>query len=111
MASLSSATVGFCPKTIRRYTYPRAALRHGIAHLGLGAFARGHLADFTDDALEAEFGQWGITGISLVSPAMAQKLLPQDGLYTLKTTGAGNEALRVRIADRPSRRAECVPRP
>jgi fructuronate reductase len=52
-----------------------------IVHIGLGAFARSHLAWYTgrvDDAHE-----WGIAGFTGRSPAVAEQLVPQDGLYTL----------------------------
>lgn len=95
MTRLSSATLAALPATVRRPGYDRAALTPGIVHLGLGAFARAHLCEFTDDALETEFGAWGITGASLQRPDQRDRLKPQDGLYTfLKRAPAGPE-LRV----------------
>ena len=57
----------------------------GIAHLGCGAFMRGHQALATQRALAASPGDWGISAASLVSPATRDALAPQDGLYTLLT--------------------------
>ncbi|GAB0113530.1 mannitol dehydrogenase family protein [Acidisoma sp. C75] len=51
----------------------------GIVHLGLGAFARAHLALYTEDA--GEHG-WGILGVSLQRPDQRNHLAPQDFLYT-----------------------------
>ncbi len=62
--------------------YDRAALRTGIVHLGLGAFARAHVATYTDDLLAIEPGDWGIVGASLQRPDQRDRLAPQDGLYT-----------------------------
>lgn len=42
------------------FGYDRARLETGIVHLGLGAFARAHIAEFTDDALALRPGPWGI---------------------------------------------------
>ncbi len=56
---------------------------HGIVHLGLGAFHRAHQAPATQDALEAEPGDWLITAVSLRSTALAHGLGAQDGFYTL----------------------------
>ncbi len=83
MTRLSTATLPALPAAIRRPAYDRAALKPGIVHLGLGAFARGHLAEYTEDALEREFGDWGIIGASLQRPDQRDRLKPQDGLYTL----------------------------
>jgi fructuronate reductase len=95
MIRLSTATLSALPATIRRPAYDRAALRPGIVHLGLGAFARGHLAEYTDDALEHRFGDWGIVGASLQRPDQRDRLKPQDGLYTLLKRSPAGPELRV----------------
>ena len=82
MARLAAATLAHLPPAIRRPRYDRAALAVGMAHLGVGAFHRCHQAEFTDDALEAEFGRWGIVGINLRPPRLGPMLGDQDGLYT-----------------------------
>jgi fructuronate reductase len=95
LTRLSSATLASLPAAVRRPGYNRSKLQPGIVHLGLGAFTRAHLCEFTDDALEQEFGAWGITGASLQRPDQRDRLKPQDGLYTfLKRAPAGPE-LRV----------------
>ena len=88
--------------TPQRPAFDRAALRCGIVHLGLGAFARAHLAVFNDDALDAleaagggPGAPWGITGVSLRQPDTRDALVPQQGLYTLALRDAGGERLRV----------------
>lgn len=95
MTRLSTATLPALPATIRRPAYDRAALRPGLIHLGLGAFARGHLAEYTEDALEREFGPWGITGASLQRPDQRDRLSPQDGLYTLLKRSPAGPELRI----------------
>ena len=92
---LGPARLAGLPPGVRIPAYDRAALRPGIVHLGLGAFARGHLCEYTDDALEAEFGAWGIVGASLRAPDQRDRLDPQDGLYTLLTRAP--EGPRARI--------------
>jgi fructuronate reductase len=64
----------------------------GIVHLGLGAFARAHLALYTEDALEAD---WGIMGVSLQRPDQRDLLVPQDCLYTAVERGPGVATTRV----------------
>ena len=63
----------------------------GIVHFGLGAFARAHLAWYTDHAMRTRGGDWMIAGVSLRSADVGARLNPQDGLYTL-TESAGAEA-------------------
>jgi fructuronate reductase len=54
----------------------------------VGAFHKAHQAVFTEDALEAAGGDWGIAGVSLRRADASQALAPQDGLYTLETRAA-----------------------
>ncbi|HSN35687.1 MAG TPA: mannitol dehydrogenase family protein, partial [Arthrobacter sp.] len=65
-------------------------------HLGLGAFARGHTAVFTENAMLAsgDLG-WGIIGVTQRSDTVAQQLTPQDGLFTVTERGSGAAPLRV----------------
>jgi fructuronate reductase len=56
-----------------------------IVHLGLGAFARAHLAAYTQESNAAAGANWQIIGVSLQRPDMRDALEPQDGLYTLVT--------------------------
>jgi len=66
-----------------------------MGHIGVGAFHRCHQAEYTDDALEAEFGPWGVVGINIRGPRLAETLGAQDGLY-VRTLRRGDESdLRV----------------
>src|SRR6478609_2754069 len=95
MDRLSQSNLSRLPASIRRPAYDRAALGIGMAHLGVGAFHRCHQAEFTDDALEADFGRWGIVGINLRPPRLAAMLGEQDGLYTRTLRRDGEAELRV----------------
>lgn len=53
-----------------------------IVHLGLGAFARAHLAVYADDLLAAGHAAM-IRAVSLRSSRAEEQLAPQDGLYTV----------------------------
>ena len=56
----------------------------GIVHLGLGNFHRAHQALFTEEAMRAAGGDWGICGVTLLDhPEMQQALAPQDNLYSV----------------------------
>ena len=70
------------PPTVRRPGYDRAALKPGIAHVGVGAFHRAHQAEYTEDLLEARVDRWGIVGINIRPPHLAETLGRQGGLYT-----------------------------
>ena len=60
---------------------PAAPVR--IVHIGLGNFVRAHLAWYTEHAPDAD--RWGIAAFTGRSPAAAELLEPQGGLYTLIT--------------------------
>lgn len=95
MTRLSPETLSALPAGVRRPSYDRAALKPGIVHLGLGAFARAHLAEYTEDALERGFGDWGILGASLQRPDQRDRLKPQSGLYSLLKRAPGDADLCV----------------
>jgi fructuronate reductase len=78
---LAAETAGKLPPGVRRPGYERSQLRPGILHLGAGAFHRCHQAEWTDDALESAFGDWGIVAVNLREPDLAPLLGVQDGLF------------------------------
>jgi fructuronate reductase len=78
---LAPATLDALPQDVTRPAYDRGALAPGLMHLGLGAFARCHLAEHTEDALALRFGRWGIRAVNLRPPDLAEMLAPQAGLY------------------------------
>lgn len=67
----------------RRPGYERSGVRTGVVHLGLGAFARAHLAMYLDEMIAADHLDLGVLGVSLRHDDVADALNPQDGLYTL----------------------------
>lgn len=83
------------PADVSTPAYDRASLKPGIVHLGLGAFHRAHQAVYTDAALEEEFGDWGIVGVSLRSVDIVHDLRAQDGLYTVVARSAVGDNARV----------------
>ncbi|KAA9009399.1 mannitol dehydrogenase family protein [Histidinibacterium aquaticum] len=54
----------------------------GIVHLGPGAFFRAFNAVYTEDAMAASGGDWGIVAVSLRSATARDQLEPQGGAYT-----------------------------
>lgn len=92
---LSPGTLERLPPDIARFSYDRTAQRVGIVHFGLGAFHRAHQAWYTDRAMDAGERDWAICGVSLRSPAVAERLAPQAGLYTLTERGGGSSETRV----------------
>jgi fructuronate reductase len=71
------------PEALRPVPSP-ASLSLGIVHLGIGAFHRAHQAVYTQLAMAHEGStRWGICGVTQRSPAVADDLVPQDGLYTV----------------------------
>jgi fructuronate reductase len=62
-ARLSLASLSQASTDVERPDYGVAGLGVGIVHLGLGAFHRAHQAVFTEDAIRAAGGDWGIVGV------------------------------------------------
>ncbi|WP_167586436.1 mannitol dehydrogenase family protein [Kineococcus rubinsiae] len=89
---LSLATLPSVERRHRPLVDP-ASLGVGIVHLGIGAFHRAHQAVYTEDAVAAAGGDWGICGVTQRSRTVVDQLGPQDGLYTvLAHDAAGSEA-------------------
>ena len=80
--TLGPALLDRLPPEVQRPAYDRAALRPGMAHIGVGAFHRAHQAEYTDDLLARRFDRWGVIGINLRPPELAPTLGRQHGLYT-----------------------------
>lgn len=90
VAPLSLDSLAAVKHQVRRPGFDPAALRPGILHLGCGAFHRAHQALLTQRAIEVEHAAgrhplppWGIVSTSLRTPAVAQHLAAQDGLFTV----------------------------
>jgi fructuronate reductase len=92
-AHLSSRTT--LPAPVAGPEYDRSALTPGIVHFGLGAFHRAHQAVYTQRALHADFGPWGIVAVNLRSPEPVEALAKQDGLYTVLVGEPESDAAEV----------------
>lgn len=79
---LSAATLPQVPSGVHRPRYDRGRVQSGIVHIGPGAFHRVHQAWYAQRWLEQD-PRWGITAVSLRSPALREALREQDWLYTL----------------------------
>ncbi|MCO8271042.1 mannitol dehydrogenase family protein [Actinoplanes sp. TRM 88003] len=89
---LSRAALNAVPVESR----PRiAAPRAGIVHLGVSAFHRAHQAVFTEDAMAAAGGDWGIVHVAPSSPRIVDAIRAQDGLFSVTTLGPEGTSTRV----------------
>jgi fructuronate reductase len=95
MTRLSRAALANLAPSITLPAYDRESCTSGIVHFGIGAFHRAHMAVYTDDAMNAGEGNWGITGVSLRSASVAEQMNPQDGLYTVTERSAGGNKVRL----------------
>ncbi|MEN3110307.1 mannitol dehydrogenase family protein [Uliginosibacterium paludis] len=87
---------------------PLAEPAIGIVHLGLGNFHRAHQAIYTEEAMLAAGGDWGICGVTVLDePAMQDALAAQDNLYTVLTSD--RDGLQARVV-RSIRRVLVAPR-
>jgi fructuronate reductase len=80
MARLSQATVAGA-RADKRPGYDRSA-PPTVTHVGLGAFARAHVAVFADDLLTLGHAA-SIRAVSLHHAHVAEQLAPQDGYYSV----------------------------
>jgi fructuronate reductase len=94
LGRLGLSTLSAIPREVRPRVDPRS-LRIRIVHLGIGAFHRAHQAVFTEDAVAAAGGDWGICGVTERSATVVDQLAPQDGLYTVAVRGGAEQSLRV----------------
>ncbi|WP_232540172.1 mannitol dehydrogenase family protein [Azohydromonas aeria] len=95
MSLLNLQSLNDLPAGVRRPRHDRAALRGGIVHLGLGAFARAHLALYTEAALATGDARWGIVGVSLRASRQSTLLSAQDGLFSVTERHADTARTRV----------------
>ncbi|UAK26135.1 mannitol dehydrogenase family protein [Sphingomonas nostoxanthinifaciens] len=95
MTRLSRAALAALPSDVTTPRYDLDAVRIGVVHLGIGAFHRAHQAAIFDRMLADGDLRWGVSGVSLRSPAVREQLAPQDGLYTLVVRDGEDERLRV----------------
>jgi fructuronate reductase len=93
-ARLSAAALANLPADWAQPAYDRSQ-PCGVVHLGTGAFHRAHQACFFDALLKAGHEGWMIRGASLRSPAVAQAMNPQDGLFTVLVRDGGEERAQV----------------
>ena len=59
-----------------------------MLHLGLGAFHRAHQALVFDRLLCSGDTRWGVLGVAMRNPALAEALARQDGLYSVQLASA-----------------------
>lgn len=67
----------------------------GVVHLGLGAFHRAHQAVYTEDAIAAGGGDWGIIGVAPRSAEVVTQLAAQDLLFSVVTLAEGGHQATV----------------
>lgn len=93
-ARLSRALLPALPASVLRPMGNPDLRRTGIVHLGIGAFARAHLAAYTGPLLDAA-PEWGILGTSLRSTGTRDALITQDWLYTLVERDRAGEHISI----------------
>lgn len=67
----------------------------GIVHLGLGAFHRAHQAVYTEAAVAAAGGDWGIVAVAPRNADIVATLAAQDNLFSVTTMAPAGGDTRV----------------
>jgi fructuronate reductase len=91
---LGLATLPGLPAASRPLVEP-GSFGPGIVHLGLGAFHRAHQAVYTEEALAAAGGDWGIVGVAPRSADVVATLQEQDRLFSVTTVSGAGRHTRV----------------
>jgi Mannitol-1-phosphate/altronate dehydrogenases len=84
--ALTLAQLDRLPKGVDAPPFERARITAGIAHIGVGAFHRAHLAIYTNQTLaDPDMASWGILGINLLDhdQPLADAFKAQQGLYSV----------------------------
>lgn len=69
--------------------------RPGIVHIGLGAFHRAHQAVYTEEAMAAAGGDWGIIAVAPRSADLVATIIAQDGLFSVTDLDGASAQTRV----------------
>ncbi|MEU4695353.1 mannitol dehydrogenase family protein [Actinoplanes sp. NPDC023714] len=93
ISRLALSSLGGLPIASRPLVQP-GEVRPGIVHLGLGAFHRAHQAVYTESAVAASGGDWGIAGVAPRSREILDRLREQDRLYSVLTAGPSGDRAR-----------------
>ena len=91
---LGVSTLPRVPQECRPLVTP-GAVPTGIAHLGVSAFHRAHQAVYTEEAVAAAGGDWGITAVAPRSVTVLDALREQDRLFSVTSVSARGSAARV----------------
>ena len=75
-------------------SYPRGGAT-GVVHLGLGAFHRAHQALVFDALLARGDVRWGVLGVAMHNPVLADALIQQDGLYAVQIASSAGSVWQV----------------
>jgi len=91
---LGLAALGRLPEQCRPLIRP-GDVAAGIVHIGLGAFHRAHQAVYTEEAIAATGGDWGIVGVAPRSASIIADLAAQDRLFSVTTMSGVDAGTRV----------------
>jgi fructuronate reductase len=87
-------TLGRLPAESRPLLAP-GSVSTGIVHLGLGAFHRAHQAVYTEEAVAAAGGDWGIVAVAPRSASVVAALEAQDRLFSVTSLSGAGSSTRV----------------
>lgn len=91
---LTRETLPDLPRECRPLIGP-GEVRAGVLHLGLGAFHRAHQAVYTEAAMAAGGGDWGIVAVAPRSSDVVRQLTDQDLLFSVTTLDVDSARTKV----------------
>jgi mannitol-1-phosphate/altronate dehydrogenase len=92
---LTNETLAQLPERVSYPDYDRSALTPAVVHLGVGGFHRAHQAVYFDELANRGNTDWGVVGVGISRPEMAEILGAQDNLFTVVERGVEDSTARV----------------
>jgi mannitol 2-dehydrogenase len=92
---LANETLSLLPERVSFPTYDRSELIPAVVHVGVGGFHRAHQAVYFDELASRGITEWGVVGVGISRPEMAEVLSAQDNLFTVVERGVEDSSARV----------------
>jgi mannitol-1-phosphate/altronate dehydrogenase len=92
---LADENLSQVPERVSFPQYDRSELIPAVVHIGVGGFHRAHQAVYFDELANRGITDWGVVGVGISRPEMAEVLSAQDNLFTVVERGVEDSSARV----------------
>src|ERR1700712_4293832 len=91
---LTNDNLPLLPERVSFPSYDRSTLPPAVVHVGVGGFHRAHQAVYFDELANRGITDWGVVGVGVSRPEMAEVLSAQDNLFTVVERGVADSSAR-----------------